>query len=231
MIVKSYAFNVEEFYQCMTEIISYFIERLPLKIALAEYPEAISVAHFVYVFENTQNSFHYYHNDTSPFINLLKQLKLFIPITLTFQKNEEGNEEITTEFLTKITRTPGDLHINNPFIYVSFTEFTDNTRHFCSPTDIPNPPRITLFDNKENPLPHKDILYTHHQLVQFTTIFNPNHRSYGYPRIKALKAGNSILIPSPSIINGIIPPKQRELSKKFTIYVFSSGSTMTHAKT
>ena len=113
----------------MTEIISYFIERLPLKIALADYPEAISVAHFVYVFENTQNSFHYYHNDTSPFINLLKQLKLFIPITLTFQKNEEGNEEITTEFLTKITRTPGDLHINNPFIYVSFTEFTDNTRH------------------------------------------------------------------------------------------------------
>ena len=159
------------------EIISYFINLKPIETAVSNYPQATLVAHFIYLLGEEQNSFHFYLDTHHNSHSLLSQLKLFNPVTLTFQ----NLNDVDQENLTDIYRTPPKLHSKNPFIFVSFSAHPDPSRHWCSPTDIPNPPRITIFENKTNPLPSSDTLYLQNHLIQFTSVHNTAHRSFGSP--------------------------------------------------
>lgn len=183
----------------MSEIHSYFIRKLPVENPPEKYDWATQKAIFIYTIADLQNTFTLYYSNSDIHSHLLNSIMLFTPLTITFQLNQK----ISQENLVSIVRNPPDQHQKNPFILVNFSPFSDTSRHFCAPVDYPNS-RITIFDNpKHFPLPPPDILYSNPVLVQFTHLFNPNHNSYKFPRIRAIKRENSILLPPLSIRNGI----------------------------
>ena len=201
----------------MDDIISYFVDKHPVEIADQNYPEATTVARFIYHFSDSENIFTFQYNNQSPHHQLISKLKLFNPITLSFQPNQP----IDQEFLLSITRTESRHHFKNPFTLVTFTPYSDTSRHWVSPSNIDNAPKITVFDNpKTLPLPQPDQLYSKNYPIQFTCISDPHHRSFGFPRIRAIKRGDSILIPSPQIINGLTTETLRSLKNDHNIRLF-----------
>ena len=201
----------------MSEIHSYFIDRKHIVLANPNHSEATFISRFVYKILDTQFCFNYYHNKQDQYDSLLQKLKLFTPITLTFEDNNVGEQEN----LLRISRTPHNLHYKNPFILVTFSPYSDNSRHWCSPTSIPNPPKITIYDNpKILPLPPATTLFSNPHLLQFTCIADPNHRSNGFPRARAIKKGDSIVIPLPQITNGLTFSTLKDIKDHSNIRLF-----------
>ena len=204
----------------MSSIISYLVSKRPIEIANPEFADSTSHAIFYYTISDSPEFFHYFYNSNSPFHNFLLPMVIFTPLSLTF----ETNQPIQQQFLTHISRIPTYLHSKNPFISVTFSRHNDPNRLWCSPTDITNPQRVTLFDNPTVfTLPPPSVLFTEPPssfFVQFTHLANDKHSSYRFPRIKALKLDNNVLIPLSSITNGLTTPTIQSIKDLFDIRLF-----------
>ena len=200
----------------MAEIFSYFIKNEAVQNAPAAFDSATLKATFAYTIAHSQNIFTLYYNNTHPDYNFLYPLIIFTPIVLAFQLNQTP----TQTNLIKISRNPYENHNKNPFIHVVFSPYKDDSRHWCAlPDDLTT--RITIFANNRLSLfPPPPSLYSTPHLAQFTHLSNPNHTSFKYPRILAIKQGNSVIIPPLSIYNGITSTTLTKLKDAHGIRLF-----------